>query len=120
MDEKELHGHLHYRSFNLGTFGSFGKSAWKMIDEVCGNGHPHALDDFNTWRDPDPRRRFILSVGFALQRGNSRTGARGGMFHLGYKLAITAHEVGGERARSGISTRESPGAVQLGGPVSDR
>ena len=32
----------------------------------------HALDDFNSWRDPDPRRRFILSVGFALQRGNSR------------------------------------------------
>ena len=35
------------------------------------------------------------------------------MFHLGYKLAITAHELGGERARSGISTRESPGAGQL-------
>ena len=72
MDEKDLHGHLHYRSFTLGTFGSFGKSAWKIIDEVCGNDHPHALDDFNSWRDPDPRRRFILSVGFALQRGNSR------------------------------------------------
>ena len=72
MDEKELHGHLHYRSFTLGTFGSFGKSAWKIIDEVCDNDHPHALDDFNSWRDPDPRRRFILSVGFALQRGNSR------------------------------------------------
>ena len=26
------------------------------------------------------------------------SGARGGMFHLCYKLAITAHEVGGERA----------------------
>ena len=72
MDEKDLHGHLHYRSFTLGTFGSFGKSAWKIIDEVCDNDHPHALDDFNSWRDPDPRRRFILSVGFALQRGNSR------------------------------------------------
>ena len=72
MDEKELHGHLHYRSFTLGTFGSFGKSAWKIIDEVCDSDHPHALDDFNSWRDPDPRRRFILSVGFALQRGNSR------------------------------------------------
>ena len=22
MDEKELHGHVHYRSFTLGTFGS--------------------------------------------------------------------------------------------------
>ena len=72
MDEKDLHGHLHYRSFTLGTFGSFGKSAWKIIDEVCDSDHPHALDDFNSWRDPDPRRRFILSVGFALQRGNSR------------------------------------------------
>ena len=70
MDEKELHGH--YRSFTPGAFGSFGKSAWKIIDEVCDSDHPHALDDFNSWRDPDPRRRFILSVGFALQRGNSR------------------------------------------------
>ena len=54
MDEKDLHGHLHYRSFTLGTFGSFGKSAWKIIDEVCDSDHPHALDDFNSWRDPDP------------------------------------------------------------------
>ena len=44
------------------------------------------------------------------------SGARGGVFHLGYKLAITAHEVGGERTRSGISTRRGPGAGQLGGP----
>ena len=43
------------------------------------------------------------------------SGARGGMFHLGYKLAITAHEVGGERARSGISTSESPSAGHLVG-----
>ena len=44
------------------------------------------------------------------------SGARGGVFHLGYKLAITAHEVGGERTRSGISARRGPGAGQLGGP----
>ena len=47
-------------------------STQRSAAEVCDNDHPHALDDFNSWRDPDPRRRFILSVGFALQRGNSR------------------------------------------------
>ena len=72
IDDKELRGKVHYKSFTLGTFGSFGKSAWEMIDSVCGDGHPHALDDFDSWRQPDPRRRFILSVGFALQRGNSQ------------------------------------------------
>ena len=25
---------MHYKSFTLGTFGSFGKSAWEMIDSV--------------------------------------------------------------------------------------
>ena len=69
---KDLHGHLHYRSFTLGTLGSFGASVWGLIDIVCDRNHPHAHDDCCGWRDPDPRRRFILSVGFALQRANSR------------------------------------------------
>ena len=72
MTEKDLHGHLHYRSFTLGTLGSFGASVWGLIDIVCDRNHPHAHDDCCGWRDPDPRRRFILSVGFALQRANSR------------------------------------------------
>ena len=72
MTEKDLHRHLHYRSFTLGTLGSFGASVWGLIDIVCDRNHPHAHDDCCGWRDPDPRRRFILSVGFALQRANSR------------------------------------------------
>ena len=82
---------------------------------------------------PSGARGGVFHLGYKLaitahEVGGERThgvyavpsGARGGMFHLGYKLAITAHEVGGERTRTGISTRESPGAGQLGGPVSDR
>ena len=31
-----------------------------------------ALDDYNPWNAPGPKRDFILSLGFALQRANSR------------------------------------------------
>ena len=33
--------------------------------------HPNALDDYNPWSLPGPKRDFILSLGFALQRANS-------------------------------------------------
>ena len=42
IDDQELRGKVRYKSFTLGTFGSFGKSAWEMIDSVCGGGHPHS------------------------------------------------------------------------------
>ncbi len=29
-------------------------------------------DDFNPWNAPGPKRDFVLSLGFALQRANSR------------------------------------------------
>ena len=38
--------------------------------------HPHALDEHNMWSCPDPKRRFMLSVAFALQRGNADMFAR--------------------------------------------
>ena len=32
---------------------------------------PNALDDYDPWSLPGPKRGFILSLGFALQRANS-------------------------------------------------
>ena len=34
--------------------------------------HPKGLGEFNPWNAPGPKRDFILSLGFALQRANSR------------------------------------------------
>ena len=34
--------------------------------------HPKAVDDYNPWNAPGPKRDFILSLGFALQRASSR------------------------------------------------
>jgi hypothetical protein len=62
-----------YRSFTCETFGAFGSEAWKLINQVCDRDHPHARDDSNVWRRPDPKKDFVLSVAFAIQRGCSST-----------------------------------------------
>eukprot|EP01047_Picozoa_sp_COSAG01_P022885 COSAG01_NODE_1376_length_10535_cov_103.374856_2_plen_106_part_00 len=43
------------------------------INECCGRDHPHAGDDANIWRRPDPKKDFVLAVAFAVQRGCSNT-----------------------------------------------
>ena len=64
---------LHYQSVTFGTFGSFGTGTWSVITKACDpTSHPKAIDDYNPWNAPGPKRDFILSLGFALQRANSR------------------------------------------------
>ena len=64
---------LHYKSVTFGTFGSFGAGTWAVITKACDpSTHPKGLDDFNPWNAPGPKRDFVLSLGFALQRANSR------------------------------------------------
>ena len=42
------------------------------INTACDEAtHPKALDDYDPWSLPGPKRDFILSLGFALQRANS-------------------------------------------------
>ncbi len=44
-----------------------------VITKACDPAsHPKAIDDYNPWNAPGPKRDFILSLGFALQRANSR------------------------------------------------
>eukprot|EP01047_Picozoa_sp_COSAG01_P096491 COSAG01_NODE_26982_length_697_cov_3.399666_1_plen_89_part_10 len=62
-----------YRSFCLEPLGAFGDDAWRLIREVCGRDHPHARDESCMWRRPDPKKDFVLSIAFALQRGNANT-----------------------------------------------
>ena len=38
-----------------------------------GRDHPHAHDESCMWRRPDPKKDFVLSIAFALQRGNANT-----------------------------------------------
>ena len=46
---------------------------WRIITKACDHAtHPKALDDFNPWNAPEPKRDFVLTLGFALQRANSR------------------------------------------------
>jgi hypothetical protein len=71
IEEKSL-SYL-YRSFTIETFGAFGEEAWRLINECCGRDHPHACDDANIWRRPDPKKDFVLAVAFAVQRGCSNT-----------------------------------------------
>ena len=64
---------MHYESITFGTFGSFGTGTWRIITKACDHTtHPKALDDFNPWNAPEPKRDFVLTLGFALQRANSR------------------------------------------------
>ena len=61
------------KSVTFGTFGSFGTGTWAVITKACDSStHPKGLDDFNPWNAPGPKRDFVLSLGFALQRANSR------------------------------------------------
>ena len=64
---------MHYQSVTFGTLGSFGTGTWSVITKACDpTTHPKAIDDDNPWNAPGPKRDFILSLGFALQRANSR------------------------------------------------
>ena len=64
---------LDYIALTAGTFGAFGNGTWEIIDRVCDpRSHPLAIGDHDPWRAPGPRRDFILTIGFALQRGNTR------------------------------------------------
>ena len=66
-------GNLHYQSVTFGTFGSFGTRTWSVITKACDPAsHPKAIDDYNPWNSPGPKRDFTLSLGFALQRANFR------------------------------------------------
>ena len=51
----------------------FSNSLRSIITELTDrSSHPHASGDYDPWSRPDPRRDFILSLGFAAQRGNSK------------------------------------------------
>ena len=64
---------LSYCSFVVETYGAFGKDAWHVIDSLCHpSTHPLFEGDFNAWSNPDPKRDFMLSIAFAIQRGNVR------------------------------------------------
>jgi len=64
---------LHSRSAVMETYGAFSNSLWSIITELTDrSSHPHASGDYDPWSRPDPRRDFILSLGFAAQRGNSK------------------------------------------------
>jgi hypothetical protein len=71
IEEKSLN--YLYRSFTVETFGAFGEEAWKLVTQCCGRDHPHASDDACMWRRPDPKKDFVLAVGFAIQRGCANT-----------------------------------------------
>ena len=46
---------------------------WDVIERACDpRTHPDATGDYDPWRRPAPKRDFILSLGFALQRANVR------------------------------------------------
>ena len=62
-----------YKSITFGTFGAFGSGTWDVIERACDpRTHPDAAGDYDPWRRPTPKRDFILSLGFALQRANVR------------------------------------------------
>lgn len=64
---------LHAQAMTFGSFGSFGKGTWNVINTVCNpDRHPHATGDFDPWNLPDPKRDFIVTLGFALQRANAK------------------------------------------------
>ena len=64
---------LSYCSFVVETYGAFGKDAWNVINSLCHpSTHPLFHGDFNAWSNPDPKRDFMLSIAFAIQKGNVR------------------------------------------------
>jgi hypothetical protein len=34
--------------------------------------HPHAIGDYDPWINPGPKRDFVVTLGFALQRANAK------------------------------------------------
>jgi len=80
---------LHYESVTFGTFGSFGTGTWRIITKACDpSTHPKGLGEFNPWNAPGPKRDFILSLGFALQRANSRCPACCAMLTVAVALLV--------------------------------
>ena len=71
---RELFEALYFSIRLLECFaGAFSDSLWSIITELTDrSSHPHANGDYDPWGRPDPRRDFILSLGFAAQRGNSK------------------------------------------------
>ena len=64
---------LSYCSFVVETYGAFGRDAWNVINSLCHpSTHPLFHGDFNAWSNPDPKRDFMLSIAFAIQKGNVR------------------------------------------------
>ena len=62
-----------YKSITFGTFGAFGSGTWDVIERACDpRTHPDATGDYDPWRRPAPKRDFILSLGFALQRAREK------------------------------------------------
>ena len=61
MEEKMLD--LDYHSFTLGSFGSFGKGTWNVINLACDpDTHPGAGGDYDPWMLPGPKRDFVISI----------------------------------------------------------
>ena len=66
----------HFLAITFGTFGAFGTGTWRLINTACDEAtHPNALDDYDPWSLVGPKRDFVLSLGFALQRANSNNHA---------------------------------------------
>ena len=71
INEKDLG--MDVEAVTLESFGAFGAGTWAVITKACDpSTHPlFSEGDFNAWSRPDPKRDFILSMAFALQRGNA-------------------------------------------------
>ena len=66
---------LHAQAMTFGSFGSFGKGTWNVINTVCNpDRHPHATGDFDPWNLPDPKRDFIVTL--ASKSAYTTNGAR--------------------------------------------
>ena len=71
IEKKKLD--LNAQAMTFGSFGSFGTGTWNVITTACNpDRHPRATGDFDPWNLPDPKRDFIVTLGFALQRANAK------------------------------------------------
>ena len=47
----------HFSAITFGTFGAFGTGTWRLINTACDEAtHPKALDDYDPWSLPGPKR----------------------------------------------------------------
>ena len=56
------------------SYGAFGKEAWDFINKVAKRdteGDTGESSQYSPWGRPSWKRDFILSIGFAIQRGNA-------------------------------------------------